>query len=107
MRQARHSLKELKKNWKKRLILWSAYILTIVYTLLPDPSLTKILIAIILFLLLIPIDEKIKEGYYFKKEDIPKLLTHEFILVITILLLPLIIIARGVKNVRKRITKNR
>lgn len=107
MKIVKHPIQELKKNWKKRIALWLAYILTIVYTLLPNPSLTKILIAIILFLLLIPIDEKIKEGYYFKKEDIPKLLTHEFILVITILLLPLIIIARGVKNVRKRITKNR
>jgi len=67
----------IKKRWQKRLPLWIAGLLVFIFLL--KHSLIFALGWVIIFILL---DEYIKEGYWVKKSDFKKPLTHENIAVI-------------------------
>lgn len=72
---------QLKKRWKRRLPLFLLYLVLIWYVY--HISWIYIPIVTIMYLLL---DELIKEGYLFKKEDLVKGITHEFIIIIVIMI---------------------
>lgn len=72
---------QLKKRWKRRIPLFLLYLVLIWYVY--HISWIYIPLFTIMYLLL---DELIKEGYLFKKEDLFKGITHEFIIIIVIMI---------------------
>lgn len=74
---------QLKKRWKKRVVLWTFFLLIVVTLYKAQISGAIYLFLLILFILL---DELIKEGYLFKKEDLANGITHEFIIIIVIMI---------------------
>ena len=97
MRYNRQNFKDsLQKQWKKRLPLWIAGLLVFIF--LFKYNFIFALAWVIIFIL---IDEKIKEGYWIKKSDFKKPLTHEFLILIMSIINIIIIFMkkiRGEKN---------
>ena len=87
----------LKKRWQKRLPLWIAGLLVFIFLL--KHSFIFALVWIIIFIL---IDEKIKEGYWIKKNDFKKPLTHEFLIIITIIINMIIVFVKKISRREKR-----
>ena len=87
----------LKKRWQKRLPLWIAGLLVFIFLL--KHSLIFALAWVIIFIL---IDEKIKEGYWAKKDDFKKPLTHEFLILITIIINMIVVFMKKISRREKR-----
>jgi len=87
----------LKKHWQKRLPLWIAGFLVFIFLL--KHSFIFALAWVIIFIL---IDEKIKEGYWIKKDDFKKPLTHEFLIIITIIINIIIVFMKKISKRKKR-----
>jgi len=93
----RLSLYDPAKNLKRRLPLWIAGLLVFIFLL--KHSFIFALVEVIIFIL---IDEKIKEGYWAKKDDLKKPLTHEFLILITVILNMIIVFMKKISRREKR-----
>jgi len=85
------------KNGKKRLPLWIVGLLVFIFLL--KHSLIFALVWVIIFIL---IDEKLKEGYWAKKDDFKKPLTHEFLILITVIINMIVFFMRKISRREKR-----
>lgn len=90
----------LQKRWKKRLLLWIVGLLVFIFLFKYNSIFA--LIWVVIFIL---IDERIKEGYWVKKSDFKKPLTHEFLIIITIIINIGIIFIKKIRRVENE--KNR
>lgn len=89
---------QLKKRWKKRVVLWTFFLLIVATLYKAQISGAIYLFLLILFILL---DELIKEGYLFKKEDLVKGITHEFIIIIVIMITIVKIAITKIRRLKK------
>jgi len=85
------------KNLKKRLPLWIAGLLIFIFLLKHE-----LIFALVWAVIFILIDEKIKEGYWAKKDDFKKPFTHEFLILITVILNMIIVFMRRISRREKR-----
>ena len=84
------------KNLKKRLPFWIAGLLAFIFLL--KHSLIFALAWVVIFIL---IDERIKEGYWAKKSDFKKPLTHEFLIIITVSINMIIVFMKKIRRAQK------
>ena len=84
------------KNIRKRAFFWIVGLL--VFILLLKHDLIFALVWVIIFIL---IDEKIKEGYWAKKDDFKKPFTHEFLILITIIINMIVVFMKKISRREK------
>lgn len=89
---------QLKKRWKKRVVLWTFFLLIVATLYKAQISGAIYLFLLILFILL---DEKLKEGYFVKKSDFKKPLTHEFFIVIVVFAWVIALFSKKLRRLKK------
>ena len=85
------------KNLKRRLPLWIVGFLVFIFLLKHD-----LIFALAWVIIFILIDEKIKEGYWAKKDDLKKPLTHEFLILIMVIINMIIVFMKKISRRVKR-----
>jgi len=88
---------QLTKRWKPRLIFW--IIGLFIFLILLKQDLIWALLWVIPFIL---IDEKIKEGYYFNIKEVLTPVTHEFLILITVILSIIIVFVKKISRREKK-----
>ena len=86
----------LKKRWQKRLPLWIAGLLVFIFLFKHE-----FIFALVWAIIFILIDERIKEGYWAKKSDFKKPLTHEFLIIITVIINMIIVFMKKISRREK------
>jgi len=84
------------KNLKKRLPFWIAGLLVFIFLFKHE-----FIFALVWAIIFILIDERIKEGYWVKKSDFKKPLTHEFLIIITIIINIIIVFMKKIRRAQK------
>jgi len=85
------------KNIRKRAFFWIAGLLIFIFLLKHE-----LIFALVWAVIFILIDEKIKEGYWAKKDDLKKPLTHEFLILITIIINMIIVFVKKISRRERR-----
>ena len=86
----------LKKKWQKRLPFW--VIGGIIFIFLLKRNVIIALNWVVIFIL---IDEKIKEGYYFNIKEVLTPITHEFLILITVILSIFVVFVKKISRRKK------
>lgn len=87
----------LTKKWKIRLIFW-IFAGVIIIFLLRNYGLILALGGLLFAILF---DEKLKEGYFVKKSDFKKPLTHEFFIVIVVFAWVIALFSKKLRRLKK------
>ena len=88
---------QLTKRWKPRLIFW--VIGLFIFLILLKQNFIFALTWVIPFIL---IDEKIKEDYFFRKEEVLTPVTHEFLILITVISSIIIVFVKKISRREKK-----